>query len=688
MIGDIIFCRFPFSDMPRFKERPALVISGMDARGDFTALKISSQHLDGEGRIRLNPGDFVEGGLSKPSAVLLDSVTKINRASVAFRAGSLKKDILHPILKARICQDTRVFSRTAHSANQPGYQGSEKVDGCQLSGKSNNQQLSTNNSQRSTPSCPYAGRVFTEDEVEAAVSSTLDFWLTLGPEGDAFQNELAAYLGVKNCVLTNSGSSANLLAISALTSHKIPERKRLKPGDEVITCAAGFPTTVAPMIQNGLVPVFLDNDPVTGNAKLDLLEQAYVPGKTKAVMMAHTLGNPFDLATVCAFCHKHDLWLIEDNCDALGCTYTLPVDLAEEIGLEHLIDIAEKGTHPLIRFCDASHREAGSSKLEDRDFTNSQLPTPNSSPLAAHSTNYSREARLLTAPTGAFGDLSTQSFYPPHHLTMGEGGAVNIIRQTALKTLVESFRDWGRDCWCASGKDDTCGKRFQWKLGELPEGYDHKYIYSHFGYNIKPLDPQAAIGRAQLRKLPDFVEARKRNWEFLRRGLADLEHVFSFSLPTHALAWRPPEEREGVDSCQLIGDNEGAFVWDTSHPLLPTNQQRSTTNYQLTTDPSWFGFMLRLKRSAPFTRQEFAQHLESKKIGNRMLFGGNLLRQPAFVQLKKDRPDAFRVVSPSLPGADRIMREAIFIGVYPGLTEAQLQYMVDTIRDFVARYAG
>ncbi len=611
-------------------------------------------------------------------------------------------------IKAEILRLTREYSRLTHQANRPGYPlppspGSSAADSplSLLRGEA-------------APSCPYAGRVFTEDEVEAAVSSTLDFWLTLGPEGDAFQNELAAYLGVKNCVLTNSGSSANLLAVSALTSHKIPDRKRLKPGDEVITCAAGFPTTVAPIIQCGLVSVFLDNDPFTGNAKLDLLEEAYVPGKTKAVMMAHTLGNPFDLATVCAFCHKHDLWLIEDNCDALGCTYTLPVALAEQIGLEHLVDIAEEGTHPLIRFCDAPHREAGSSKLEDRDSPsdaphreagsskleerdspNSQLLAPNSSPLAAHSPNSSPLAapRLLTAPTGTFGDLSTQSFYPPHHLTLGEGGSVNIVKQTALKLLVESFRDWGRDCWCASGKDDTCGKRFQWKLGDLPEGYDHKYIYSHFGYNIKPLDPQAAIGRQQLKKLPHFVEARKRNWEFLRRGLADLEHVFSFSLPTHATAWRPPESRStSLNAPPLSNEPASAYPLSPIHgeaaapnsQLLSPNSSYSWDETECRSNCSWFGFMLRLKRSCPFTRQEFAQYLESKKIGNRMLFGGNLLRQPLFVQLQKDRPNAFRTLSPTLPGADRIMREAIFIGVYPGLTESQLQYMVDSIREFVA----
>src|SRR4051812_8438625 len=315
---------------------------------------------------------------------------------------------------------------------------------------------------------PYAGRVFDEDEVEAAVSATLDFWLTLGPEGDAFEQELGKVLGVKRSLLVNSGSSSNLVALSCLTSHKLGE-KRIRPGDEVITCAAGFPTTVAPILQNGAVPVFLDNDPRTLNANLDRLEEAYTPGKTKAVMMAHTLGNPFDLERITAFCRAHNLWLVEDNCDALGSTYSV--------------------------------------------------------------------ANAAPKLTGTFGDLSTQSFYPPHHLTLGEGGAVNVVRNMQFKVLVESFRDWGRDCWCASGKDNTCGKRFGWQLGELPEGYDHKYIYSHFGYNLKPLDIQAAIGRRQLEKLHSFGEARRSNWEYLRRGLSGLAEFFDFHLPTHAKTW-------------------------------------------------------------------------------------------------------------------------------------------------------
>lgn len=463
-------------------------------------------------------------------------------------------------IKAEILRLTREYSASVHQPNHPGY-GTDSVARKFVPGET---------------VVPYAGRVFDENEVEAAVSATLDFWLTLGPEGEAFEKELAGFLGVKNSILVNSGSSANLVAFSALTSHKLRE-KQIKRGDEVITVAGGFPTTVAPIIQNGAVPVFIDNDPLTGNADVRFLEEAFVEGKTKAVMMAHTLGNPFNLSAVTEFCKKHNLWLIEDNCDALGCRY---------------------------------------------------------------------DGKL----TGTFGDISTQSFYPPHHLTMGEGGAVNLVKSPRLKVLVESFRDWGRDCWCASGKDNTCGIRFDWQLGELPKGYDHKYIYSHLGYNLKPLDPQAAIGRQQLKKLPQFIQARIDNWNFLRAALADLEDFFDFSLPTHATGW----------------SKEQGYLWDNSGHR---------------TECSWFGFMMLVKPTAPFQKREFAQALDAAKIGNRMLFGGNLVRQPAFVQLRKDYSDAMRTIG-DLKGADRLMNEAIFIGVYPGLTQAMLEYVAETIHKF------
>lgn len=506
-------------------------------------------------------------------------------------------------IKAEILRLTRKYSTLTHQANLPASDNPLPFEAGQTT-------------------IPYAGRVFTADEVEAAVSSTLDFWLTLGPEGESFEKEFAAFLGVRHTLLVNSGSSANLIALSALTTHKLPAHKRLQPGDEVITVAAGFPTTVAPIVQQRLIPVFIDNDPTTGNARVDLLESAFRPGKTKAVMMAHTLGNPFDLGAVLTFCRQHDLWLIEDNCDALGCTYSMPVEMAKALGLDHLLKLAEAGTHPIIR------------------IQNSAFHIPH-----------------LVAPTGAWGDLSTQSFYPPHHLTMGEGGAVNIVNRAPLKTYAESFRDWGRDCWCPSGKDNTCGKRFGWQLGELPYGYDHKYIYSHLGFNLKPLDPQAAIGRQQLKKLPAFVEARKRNWEVLRQGLAPLEEYFAFSLPTHATGWHAQSDPSSQPS---------TFTWDSSG---------------CSTDCSWFGFMLRVRHNAPFSRTELSQHLDERKIGNRMLFGGNLVKQPAFVQLKKDQPEAFRVVG-EMTGADDIMNSSLFLGTYPGLTPPMLDYMVKTITTF------
>jgi CDP-4-dehydro-6-deoxyglucose reductase, E1 len=450
---------------------------------------------------------------------------------------------------------------------------------------------------------PYAGRVFTEDEVEAAVSTTLDFWLTLGVEGEAFQKELAAFLGVRHSLLVNSGSSANLIAISALTSPKLPENRRIKPGDEVITVAAGFPTTVAPIVQVGAVPVFIDADPITGNASCEQLEEAYRPGKTKAVMMAHALGNPFDLAATLAFCQKHNLWLVEDNCDALGCSYSMPRKLAESLGFMENSPGLNEGPERVIRW------------------------------------------------TGTWGDLSTQSFYPPHHLTMGEGGAVNIVSDKKLKVIAESFRDWGRDCWCPSGTDNTCNKRFGWQLGELPEGYDHKYTYSHLGYNLKPLDPQAAIGRVQLKRLPEFIEARKQNWETLRKGLSAQESSLEFALPTHATGW----------------DREQGFSWDETG---------------LRTDCSWFGFKIAVRPGAPFTRTELAQELDRNLIGNRMLFGGNLVRQPAFVQLKQDRSEAMRITG-SLVNSDQIMNNTLFLGTYPGLTKEMLQREIEVINAFI-----
>ena len=399
---------------------------------------------------------------------------------------------------------------------------------------------------------PYGGRVFDEEEMVAGVEALLDFWQTLGPQGDRFESELSKYIGVRHALLVNSGSSANLIAFATLTSPDFKER--LRPGDEVLTTATGFPTTVAPILQYGCIPVFLDVGLKTANVRIEDLDAAVGP-KTRAIVMAHTLGNPFDLAAVLDCARRHDLLLVEDNCDALGATY-------------------------------------GGAK------------------------------------TGTFGCLATQSFYPPHHLTMGEGGAI-LTNSARLRRIAASFRDWGRDCWCPAGQDDTCGRRFQQQAGGLPAGYDHKYIYRHLGYNLKPLDIQAAIGRRQLCKIDSFVGARRANHATLMRLLSPYEEYFHFPEPT------------------------------------PNSE------------PSWFGFLLTLRDGAPFTRRELIQHLEKRLIQTRLLFGGNLLRQPAFA----DAPH--RVVG-DLAGSDKFMRDAFFLGVYPGLDDEMLGYIAEAVEEFIA----
>ena len=401
---------------------------------------------------------------------------------------------------------------------------------------------------------PISGRVFDEQELELLVESSLDFWLTTGRFAEQFEREFAKFVGVREAVLVNSGSSANLLAVTALTSPRLGDRQ-LRPGDEVITLAAGFPTTVNPILQNGLVPVFVDVDLPTFNVDVSYLETA-LSDRTRAVIFAHTLGNPFDLDAVTAFTKKHDLWLIEDCCDALGSTY--------------------RGQN-----------------------------------------------------VGTFGDLATVSFYPAHHITMGEGGCV-LTDKPLMRTLVESFRDWGRDCWCAPGKENTCGKRFDWHLGDLPHGYDHKYIYSHVGYNLKATDMQAAVGVAQLKKLPGFIAARKSNFAYLKDGLKGVEEYF----------------------------------------VLP----EATPN----SDPSWFGLPLLVRETAPFSRNTLIERLNGKKIGTRQLFGGNLTRQPAYAGLN------YRVVG-DLQMSDRVMNQAFWIGVYPGLTQPMLDYVVESMSEIAIK---
>nr|WP_307563854.1 lipopolysaccharide biosynthesis protein RfbH [Paenibacillus sp. V4I7] len=399
----------------------------------------------------------------------------------------------------------------------------------------------------------YAGKVYDSKEMVSLIDASLDFWLTSGRFSKKFETDFAAYLGVRYALLTNSGSSANLLAVSALTSPKLGD-KRLLPGDEVITVAAGFPTTVAPIVQNKLIPVFVDVDLGTYNISVDQIEQAISP-KTKAIMIAHTMGNPFNLSAVMEIAEKYNLWVVEDNCDALGSLY------------------------------------------------NGKL-------------------------TGTFGHIGTSSFYPPHHMTMGEGGAV-YTNHPLLKLAIESFRDWGRDCWCPSGCDNTCNKRFDWQLGQLPQGYDHKYTYSHVGYNLKVTDMQAAIGLEQLNKLPYFIEKRISNFDRLKAGLKCIEDML----------------------------------------ILPEATENSI--------PSWFGFILTVRDGASLSRNKMTEYLEKNRIQTRMLFAGNLIKQPAFDGVE------YRLAS-KLTNTDKIMYDTFLVGVYPGLTDEMIDYMSKTIIDAIS----
>lgn len=406
----------------------------------------------------------------------------------------------------------------------------------------------------------YSGRVYDSDEMVNLVDAALEFWLTQGRYSEEFETRLADYVGTKYCSLVNSGSSANLVAFMALTADELQERK-INRGDEVITVAAGFPTTISPIMQYGAVPVFVDVTIPEYNIDVTKLEDA-VSNKTKAVFLAHTLGRPFDIQTIKDFCDKYNLWLIEDNCDALGSEY-----------------------------------------LYNGKWYK----------------------------TGTLGDISTYSFYPPHHITLGEGGAV-CTSNPLLHKMVNSFRDWGRECWCKSGVDDTCGHRYTQQFGELPLGYDHKYVYSHFGYNLQATDLQASIGCAQLDKLEKFTEARKANWKYLRESLEDVAEYIVL-----------PEIDEKVN-------------------------------------PSWFGFLMTVKDDAKFTRNDIVQFLEKKNIQTRLLFAGNFLKQPCFNTLREANK-GYRVVG-SLDNTDKIMSNSFWIGVYPGMTKEKMDYMVSEIKKF------
>jgi len=426
-------------------------------------------------------------------------------------------------------------------------------------------------SKKTSSYIPPSGKVLGKEELNNMIDASLDMWLTAGRFNDAFEEAIAQFIGVKHALTVNSGSSANLLALSTLTSYKLKER-RLAPGDEVITVAAGFPATVTPIIQNQAIPVFVDVDLSTHNINIEQLKEAISP-KTKAIMIAHTLGNPFNIDAVLAIAKQHNLWVIEDNCDALGATYN-------------------------------------------------------------------------GKKTGTFGDLSTISFYPAHHITMGEGGAV-LTRNTELHKIALSFRDWGRDCWCPPGKDNTCQCRFSWKLGLLPKGYDHKYIYSHIGYNLKITDWQAAIGLAQLEKANDFIEKRRQNFNRLKQALAPFENVL----------------------------------------LLP----EATPN----SNPSWFGFLITVKPDAPFTKLELVQYLEKNNVGTRQLFSGNMLRHPGFtntpyqLRIRNSTPllstDLNESHFATLPTTETIMNQTFWIGLWPGLTDAHFEHIKKTFSQFISK---
>ncbi len=537
-IGLLVSAKSYHSDAAGFKNRPGLVIG--EYQRDYFLAFISKEveKYQSEPLSLLLSNEHLISGKLKHSSIVRSHKTYWAEKRRCTVIGRVKPELLDCIMRLNQSFHVKNYYEFAH-VKQSFIPGKSRIS--------------------------YGGRVYDEKEMINLVDASLDFWLTAGRYAAQFEEKFAGFLGVKHCSLTNSGSSANLLAFMALTSPRLGER-RIRSGDEVITVAAGFPTTVAPVIQYGAVPVFVDVSLPTYNIDCNHLEAA-LSEKTKAVMLAHTLGNPFDIGAVKSFCDKNGLWLIEDTCDALGSTYT----------------------------------------------QTSNLPVP------------------ISGLCGTLGHISTFSFYPAHHMTMGEGGAVctNDIR---LKRLVESFRDWGRDCWCPPGRDNTCSHRFDRQFGELPMGYDHKYVYSHFGYNLKVTDMQAAIGCAQLEKLPDFIEARKRNWRILRDGLAGMSDRF----------------------------------------ILP----EATPN----SDPSWFGFLLTVREDAGFTRDEIVGHLESRGIQTRMLFAGNLVKHPCFDEMRAQHT-GYRVIG-DLANTDRIMRDTFWVGVYPGMTEEMTAFMCAQIKGF------
>lgn len=524
--GDILIVEFFISNPPALKRRPVVLIEKF--KDDLLVAYLTSEvetYADEPTSVLISQEDLCEGSI-KSTCIIRSHKLALVDERLCKRVARIGTKKLDEILRNLVAILTKSHFNNIHSAPSLFAPGISYIH--------------------------YSGRVYDEDEMISLVNSALDFWLTAGKFAKQFETEFAKFLGVKHCILTNSGSSANLLAISALTSPKLGG-KMLKPGDEIITTACAFPTTVNPIVQNNLIPVFIDVDVGTYNIQADRIEEA-LSDRTRAIFIAHTLGNPFDMDNVLEICKKYNIWLIEDNCDALGSKY--------------------KGKY-----------------------------------------------------TGGFGHISTFSFYPSHHITMGEGGAL-VTNDAQLKRLIESFRDWGRDCWCEPGHDNTCCKRFGWQLGNMPFGYDHKYIYSHIGYNLKVTDMQAALGVAQLKKLPGFIKARKRNWGLLYEGLKKYEDYF----------------------------------------ILPNATDKS--------DPSWFGFLLTVKENAPFSRNEITNYLEENKIATRLLFSGNIIRHPSFENVKYRSYD-------NLKNTDFIMNNTFWIGVYPGLTNDMINYILAKFDEFL-----
>lgn len=524
--GDIYIYKVPFLDGTQTKPRPVLITSLPNSNGDVLGIPGSSRLVtwNESYQILLSGEDLISGSLPKPTVFHASKQMVFSPRFFSGKVGTVKLTCLDTALRKVSALQAEQYWNAVHSIGsfEPG-----------------------------VSVVPPSGKVIGVQEIQNMVEAAMDGWLTTGRFNDEFEKKLENFLGVKHALTTNSGSSANLLAVSALTSPLLGE-KSLKSGDEVITVAAGFPTTVNPLLQYGLIPVFVDIHIPTYNIDPALIEAA-VSTKSRAIMLAHTLGNPFNLDEVMRIAKKHDLWIIEDCCDALGSTY--------------------KG----------------------------QM-------------------------VGTFGDIGTISFYPAHHITMGEGGAV-FTKNGKLSKILESFRDWGRDCYCDPGHDNSCGKRFGQKMGSLPQGYDHKYTYSHLGYNLKITDMQAACALAQMDRLPEFVEARKRNFLFLKKGLASYEDFLIL-----------PEANEG-------------------------------------SDPSWFGFPITLRESTDVTRIDLLNYLDRHKIGTRLLFGGNLTRQPYFEGRN------YRI-SGELVNTDKVMNDTFWIGVYPGLKEEMLEFVLEKFKEF------